>query len=290
MEYFESELLPNILDFNIPWFRYVDDVFSFCSLNDHDFNHFLQLLNSLCPSLKFQFEWENNGELPFLDVLVRRVNGQFLFNVFRKPTHCNSYIHYFSYHEDRVKISVISSMFLRAYRICSPPFIAGELEIIFDSFKTLGYPQWFIEKAHFKARKLFYSPDPNRQPFDHQQQKLVLPYIKENEDTVRNLRQLGYNTLYNYPNTIGKNLVKNSPKEETNVGVYIVPCKDCQLPYIGESGRGYQQRLLEHKRADKNGDNNNALFVHVSEMNHSIDWENTKLIYRVKGEKKKKDS
>ena len=39
MEYFESELLPNILDTNIPWLRYVDDIFfSFCSLSDEEFN------------------------------------------------------------------------------------------------------------------------------------------------------------------------------------------------------------------------------------------------------------
>ena len=286
MEYFESELLPNILDINIPWLRYVDDVFSFCSLNDEDFNNFFRRLNSLCPSLKFQFEWEKDGELPFLDILIKKINGQFLFNVFRKPTHSNSYIHFFSYHDDKVKVSVISSLFLRAYRICSPSFIDKEIEIIFNCFKSLGYPYWFIEKAHFKARKIFYSP-PARFPFDHQT-NLILPYLKENKDTIGDLRQLGYKTIFKYPNTIGKYLVKNSPKEETNAGVYAIPCKECKLPYIGETGRDCEKRVSEHKRAVRNGDVNNALFAHMSQQNHPIDWENTKLIYKVKDEKKRK--
>ena len=64
MEYFESELLPNILDSIILRLRYVDNIFSFCSLNDEDFNKFFCQLNSLCP-LQFQFEWEKDGELPF---------------------------------------------------------------------------------------------------------------------------------------------------------------------------------------------------------------------------------
>ena len=286
MEYFESELLPNIINPNIPWLRYVDDIFSFCSLNEEEFSSFFNRLNSLCPSLKFQFEWEKDGELPFLDVLVKRINGQFLFNVFRKPTHSNSYIHFYSYHNDSVKISVLSSLFLRAYRICSPSFIDNEIEIIFNSFKLLGYPHWFIKKAHFKARKIFYT-NPTRLPFERQK-KLILPYIKENQDTISDLRKLGYDTIYKYPNTIGKFLVKNSPKVETNAGVYAIPCKTCKKPYIGESGRDYNIRLSEHKRAVRNGDMNNALFVHMSQENHEIDWNNGQVIYKVKDEKKRK--
>ena len=271
---------------HIPWLRYVDDIFSFCSLSDDQFNNFFHRLNSLCPSLKFQFEWEKDGELPFLDVLVKRINGQFLFNVFRKPTHSNSYINFYSHHDDKVKFSVISSLFLRAYRICSPSFIDNEIELIFNCFKSLGYPHWFIKKSHFKARKIFYT-NPIRAPFDRQK-KLILPYIKENKDTVNDFKRLGYDTIYKYPNTIGKYLVKNSPKDETNAGVYAIPCKTCKLPYIGESGRDCDKRLSEHKRAVQNGDRNNALFVHMSEENHEIDWNNTEVIYKIKNEKKRK--
>ena len=205
---------------------------------------------------------------------------------FRKPTHCNSYIHFFSYHDDKVKYSVISSMFLRAYRICSPSYIDKEIELIFSCFKSLGYPHWFVEKAHFKARKIFYSP-PVGIPFDYHR-KLALPYIKENKSTVRDLKQLGYDTIYKYPNTIGKWFVKNSPKVQTEAGVYVIPCKDCQQPYIGESGRNYLLRLSEYKRAVRNGDQNNTWCVHMSENNHIIDWENTKLICKIKEEKKRK--
>ena len=56
----------------------------------------------------------------------------------------------------------------------------------------------------------------------------------------------------------------------------------------GESGRDCEKRLSEHKRAIRNGDANNALFVHMSTQNHPMDWENTKLIYKEKDEKKRK--
>ena len=57
---------------------------------------------------------------------------------------------------------------------------------------------------------------------------------------------------------------------------------------IGESGRDCEKRLSEHKRAIRNGDANNAVFIHMSPQNHPIDWENTKLIYKEKDEKKRK--
>ena len=49
---------------------------------------------------------------------------------------------------------VISSIFLRAYRICSFQYLDKE---ILNIFKCLKYLEWFIKKAHLKARKTFYS-------------------------------------------------------------------------------------------------------------------------------------
>ena len=60
------------------------------------------------------------------------------------------------------------------------------------------------------------------------------------------------------------------------------------MPYVGESGRNCEVRFSEHKRDIRNGNRNNALFVHLSERNHSIDWENAKVIYKIKNEKKRK--
>ena len=122
MEYFESELLSNVIDENTPWMRYVDDIFSVCSLSDEQFNVFFERLNSLCPSIKFQIEWESNNKLSFLDIQLVRQENQVFYKVFRKPTHSNMYIHYFSYHKETIKLAVLSSLFLRAYRICSPCF------------------------------------------------------------------------------------------------------------------------------------------------------------------------
>ena len=59
--------------------------------------------------------------------------------------------------------------------------------------------------------------------------------------------------------------------EKRNV-VYEVPCRDCQLTYIGETKRTMKKRMTEHKYAVKTGDPKNGIAVHVQKTQHSIDW------------------
>ena len=117
MEFFESELLPNVLDVNsCVWLRYVDDIF--CILPDTtNLDELLQKLNGLHNNIKFKIEIENNNVLPFLDVtVIRNINNNLSFKIYRKPTCSNSYIHAFSSHSDNIKTGSVSNIFLRAYK------------------------------------------------------------------------------------------------------------------------------------------------------------------------------
>ena len=60
---------------------------------------------------------ESNGELAFLDTLLKRNNGEISVLVYRKPTHTDQYLHYSSHHQTSCKESVVSSLFNRAYSI-----------------------------------------------------------------------------------------------------------------------------------------------------------------------------
>ena len=62
-------------------------------------------------------EEESNGELAFLDTLLKRNNGEISVLVYRKPTHTDQYLHYSSHHQTSCKESVVSSLFNRAYSI-----------------------------------------------------------------------------------------------------------------------------------------------------------------------------
>ena len=54
-------------------------------------------------------EEESNGELVFLDTLLKQNNGEISVLVYRKPTHTHQYLHYSSHHRTSCKESVVSS-------------------------------------------------------------------------------------------------------------------------------------------------------------------------------------
>ena len=124
MEFFERAHLPSL---NLEWSRYVDDCI--CILpSEKDVSVILDTLNRKVPSIKFTVEEEKDKVLPFLDVCIYRENYCLKYSVYRKPTNNLSYIHFYSGHSNRIKESVFISMFLRAYRICSPEFFDIEIK------------------------------------------------------------------------------------------------------------------------------------------------------------------
>ena len=130
-----------------------------------DPNILLAQLNNLVPSIKFKLELEVNGQLPFLDTLVMKSSTGFKFKIYRKPTHVDAYIHYFSNHHESIKKSVFSGMFLRALRICDPEYLNDEIHHINLIAERLCYPEEFINKSWMKARQTYYQVR-EQQPFN----------------------------------------------------------------------------------------------------------------------------
>ena len=58
---------------------------------------------------------ESNGELVFLDTLLKQDNGEISALIYRKPIHTDRYLHYSSHHQTSSKESVVSSLFNKAY-------------------------------------------------------------------------------------------------------------------------------------------------------------------------------
>ena len=53
------------------WYRYVDDTFTMFESKDTA-NEFLRYLNSRHESVKFTIDFEQDNEVPFLDILIKR--------------------------------------------------------------------------------------------------------------------------------------------------------------------------------------------------------------------------
>ena len=274
MEFFETKFLPNILPQGVLWFIFVDDIFCIWPLAEN-VKTFLINLNNLVPSIKFTFEEEVDCCLPFLDVRIYRTDIGFKFTVYRKPTNVCSYIHYYSNHSEQVKKATFSSMFLRALRVCSPEYIDEEFDNIFSIADKLRYPRYFIECSLRKAQRTFYA-ESAREPINYQN-LLVLPYSDALKEVPRFCKNFNINVVFRFSNTLKNILIKNSPKV-SNGCVYEVPCKNCNCKYLGQSSKGLATRIKQHKYSVRTGQISNALFLHMNDFNHAIDWDKAEVI------------
>ena len=95
------------------WKRYVDDTCT--ALPAASVPSFLNHLNNVNKHIQFTVEEEENGVLPFLDVLLTRdIDGTIETSVYRKQTHTDRYLDFSSHHPLSHKKSVVTSLLSRA--------------------------------------------------------------------------------------------------------------------------------------------------------------------------------
>ena len=132
MNYAESELKDKLISNGMLYYkRFVDD--SFVLIKEKaDSNKLLSTLNSLDTSIQFTMEEEKNNTLPFLDILITKVENivgqtQFSTSIYRKPTFTGLLLKWNSFVPHFYKISAISSII---YRVTDPNYIT-----IFEYFQ-----------------------------------------------------------------------------------------------------------------------------------------------------------
>ena len=87
MEDFESKALASSRLLPKLWKRFVDDTGVVWSHGPDKLDRFFSHLNNQSAAITFTMEKEDNGCLPFLDVLIsKKVDGSFSHQVFRKKT------------------------------------------------------------------------------------------------------------------------------------------------------------------------------------------------------------
>ena len=119
----EKTLLPNIYICYIKyWRRYVDDTISYVKIGS--IKHVLCLLNSFYENIKFTFESEGKGTLPFLDVLSCR---ELTTTVYRKKT---IYLNWNAFAPVSWKRGTLRTLVQRADLVCLKE----------DLFKRRTYP------------------------------------------------------------------------------------------------------------------------------------------------------
>ena len=166
-------------------------------------------------------------------------------------------------------------MFLRAFRLCSPEFIDDEISKIYSVAYKLKYEREFIDKTLNRAKKTFYNPI-NNFSFDSKN-LLVLPYHDSFKSLPHILKKFNINVIFKNNNTIKKMLIKNSPPSG-NGCVYKIPCEICEKCYYGQTSKDLETRVKQHKYCVRSGQESSAIFQHVKNYDHAINWNGTQPI------------
>jgi predicted GIY-YIG superfamily endonuclease len=231
------------------YFRYVDD--TFVILNDSaDQLTFLNRLNALHPALEFTTEHEENGSLPFLDVLVAKDlnNMKFITSVYRKPTFTGSYVRFESFCHLRRKTTLIRTLTHRAHQICSAERLQSELARIKSIFLDNGYPEYLICKAlssvggpvHFgpNKRRVFL-----KLPFigesSYRFEKMVKTCVEQCFPTVAT--NVVFSSKPMFPNMVKDRL----PTLSSQKIIYLFTCQ-CNGKYVGKTAQTLRKRISQH--------------------------------------------
>ena len=282
MERLEETKFRHIMGPECTWVRYVDDVL-LVAPDDVDLDDKLEDLNSVDPKIQFTLEKEINGKLPFLDTVIMRSGGEVKFKVYRKPTNKEDYVHFFSGHSERVKNGIVIGFFLRAFRICSEEFLQDDSSHIFHTFQKLHYPQGYLVRMKKKAEEIRSRSYEEKQKMKKEQRKrgrfISIPNSRHADSIVQCLRAGGSNVAVVSGKKIENISRQKNKKSENNSVVYKIPCSgSCDKSYIGETGRGLNIRLNEHKRDVRNHNTSNAMVLHIEKCQRFPDWANAHVI------------
>ena len=106
-----------ISKYKVTYYRYVDDCFVL-GKDEEEIDELFNVLNKTHSSIKFTSEKENNDELVFLGVLVKRHKAQFLTSVYRKKTFTGNYLNFHSFCSMKRKTNLIRTLCYQAHKIC----------------------------------------------------------------------------------------------------------------------------------------------------------------------------
>ena len=132
--------------------RYVDD--TFCVFDSQDqAERFLEFINDLHPSISFDMEVESEGQLGFLDTVVRKNSHNTAeLSTKVKQTDRGLFYHFSSLVPDRYKLNLVYNLVNRIYNI------ASNMSIFHQDFQSLkrrllrnGFPEEMIDKSADKV-------------------------------------------------------------------------------------------------------------------------------------------
>ncbi|XP_072033048.1 uncharacterized protein [Amphiura filiformis] len=164
------------------WKRYVDDILEI--IKEDQVENLTTHLNQTDPtdSIKFTYEKEREGSIPFLDTLiVRKPDGSVKLLVYRKATHTDQYLNFASHHPIHHKLGVIRTLLDRMNSVISEKEDKDQEEDkIKHALKQCGYPEWTFNhvKRKMDSKQQATKPSKNKNSIEKSKGLVIVPYVE----------------------------------------------------------------------------------------------------------------
>jgi len=291
MQDLEEDILKNLNTQPLLYYRYVDDII--LSAHESEIQNILNRFNGYHHRLKFTCETEVNRCLNFLDINVIIVNNRIITDWYQKKTSSGRYLSFHSNHPINHKVGTINNLIDRAVKLSHPSFHSKNLRLCIRMLLDNGYPlELIFNKINTRLKKIFtFSGNPlvnttnNNNNSKEVRNVVVLPYVNPiskfittNIDKTKAI--IGFRCLNKLSQFIKVHKDKDPLLSKNNV-VYKIFCKDCEASYVGQTKRQLKTRLKEHKNNIKlDQSRHSVISQHITECNHSFDWEGIKIMDR----------
>ena len=234
--------------------RYMDDIIR--SIRADAVEEKLKQINGLHGNLKFTMELEQEGKIPFLDMLLIRKNNKITSTWYCKPTDTGLVMNFHALAPKRYKKSVVSGFVHRIFRACSSWILFTEsLEKAKSILEKNQYPPQFydpiIEETIVKLSQQNVVTEEKKEEVQ-QKHMVILQYRGTTTDQfVKQLNRCGAPvqvilTLRKLK-TFLPSLKPIVPQLLKSRVIYKIDCPRCHACYVGKTCRHLQTRFGEHK-------------------------------------------
>ena len=263
MSYLEDQhlLVEDSVPLPVFYRRYADDTFClFKSLDDA--NTYLQFINSVDSSTQFDIEVENEQQLPFLDTIVSRINGQQCpdISTYVKPSDKGLFYNFASFIPDKYKSNLIGTLTARAYQIASSYNIFhADIQIMREKFRRNGFPISFIDSHIGNVLNRIRSPKPVPITTVPKREVIVtLPFLGPLSYIIKRRLQILIRKFYpsvqikiyfrrgfTLQNLFSSSFKDKFPLKCLSGVVYFIHCKHCgpSQAYIGKTINSLHERF-----------------------------------------------
>ena len=254
------------------YIRYVDD--TLVLIKRKDLEYVRNQLNTFHPNLKFTVDEFLEGDIHFLDLLIKKNST----SIYYKDTHTAQYTNFDSYAPWTLRTAWIKSLFHRARTICSTKELFKEqLEKINRFMSWNGFPK-HVRKSLINRLQKGCKMNPIPRDIDVQNIWFNIPYAGAKgeflvKSLVRKLRRYlkkDVRIITRYRNKKLSMFCSTKDKipfgQRSNV-IYEIDCPGCGGKYIGKTERCLSLRLTEHGTR-----NDQPMFRHLKECSKFIDY------------------